>query len=117
MYSHAARHEKRENFWIIFICEISTVKILVPCLTVKYTCYEKFQVYGMSPQTTHNVLLTLRGNISLYIPQYNFLWGLIGVQGFQLPGMILLTSAPNILLGLNTGSKANVGCRKIVFGD
>ena len=39
-------HEKRENFWITFICEISTAKILVSCSSVKYTCREKFQVYG-----------------------------------------------------------------------
>ena len=46
IYSHVARHEKCKNFWITFICKISIAKILVPCLTVKYTCHEKFRVYG-----------------------------------------------------------------------
>ena len=41
-YSHVARHEICENIWITFIQEILTAKILVPCLTVKYTCHEKF---------------------------------------------------------------------------
>ena len=48
LHSHVARCEKRENFWIPFIREILTVKILISCLTVKYTCHEKFQVYDIS---------------------------------------------------------------------
>ena len=33
--------------WITFICEILTMKILVSYSTVKYTCHEKFRVYGI----------------------------------------------------------------------
>ena len=47
IHSLVASREKHENFWISFICKISTAKILVSCLTVKYTCREKFQVYGI----------------------------------------------------------------------
>ena len=45
---HVARHKKHENFWITFIRKISTAKILILCLTVKYTCRDKFRVYGTS---------------------------------------------------------------------
>ena len=45
---HVARHKKHENFWITSIRKISTAKILILCLTVKYTCRDKFRVYGTS---------------------------------------------------------------------
>ena len=40
-------HEKCENIRITFIREILTAKILVPCLTMKYTCHEEFWVYSI----------------------------------------------------------------------
>ena len=45
--SHVARHKKRKNFWITFICEISTAKIQILCLTVKCTCRKKIWVYNI----------------------------------------------------------------------
>ena len=61
-----ARREKRENVWVTFILEISTAKILVPHLTVKYTRHKNFQVYGTSYELTHitNIIISLITHIT-----------------------------------------------------
>ena len=57
--TYVARCEKHENFWITFICKISIAKILILCLTVKYTCRESFLVYGIISKTTCSSSATL----------------------------------------------------------
>ena len=65
VHSLVARREKCKNFWITFICKTSTAKILVSCLIVKYTCHEKFQVYGIR-KTQYTYVLVL-GDLSVNI--------------------------------------------------
>ena len=57
-----------QNFWITFIREISTAKILVSCSSVKYTCCKKFQVYSsylLEAYCTHYTGDTTSGNLRI----------------------------------------------------
>ena len=61
VYSHVIRHEKYKNIQMTFICKISTVKIMVPHLTTKYTRRKNFQIYGMRNTDVYLPLLRVTG--------------------------------------------------------
>ena len=62
-----AKVEKCENIWITFIHKISTVKILVPYLTINYTCCKNYRyMVAVTVCAVTNVMTVLFEYINLF---------------------------------------------------